>query len=850
MSKAKKSIISLALMLSLLLALITLTPLQASAEGYLSFEEAAAVVRDKMSQRDSGEFTVKFTLKDSRQYPLVTVEDMLFEEAQKHNGVSNQGDYLVWSMSSWGGNRKEDSFDGTTHYYTFRFADAVYYSTAENEAVLADKIASVLKELNLSGKSDYEKVKAIYDYVCAHVVYDMDAAMGDTSIQKIRESYSAYGALINGKATCQGYATLMYRLLLEAGIDNRIVTGDSHGWNIVKLDGKYYCLDATWDAGAEEYKWFLEGYSHFWTLGHTPNAGFFEPEYADAYPVATLDYGVQEPAADAVLGSGTVPNSEISWALTGDGTMTFSGTGVIGSYFSGSSGDAWDGLNSYVKKVVIGDGITGIGEYAFRGMTQLESVSVPASVTFVGSEAFKMCTSLKEILLPDSITGIGMEAFFMCTALEKITLPAGLTEIADRAFYGCISLPAIHLPEGVSSIGNYAFAACTSLTGFTFPRALTSIGYYAFYSAFDKDSYVSITIPATVTSVGEYSFEWSCLSELNWQAATPLIPEMMFAEMHYLKKVVIGEGVTEIGNQAFQGCANLVSATLPESLRTVGYSLFNECKSLRDVVLHEGLEVMSNGMFSGCASLETLTVPASVTTLGGFVDEGCTRLESIWFLGDPPASDVRFPFMHFIGYYPADNPAWTEAVLQGFDLGISWVAYTSAGSEHTLSDWQYDTDSHWRSCSHCDEKFSYSSPHIFNADGWSEGSACLICGYNKDTDNVNPGTNTTVPATDPTESTTPAVPATDPTESTTPTVSATDSTESTSSTTPGTAPGETTSPTMPATDPTESVSTDPTVPAAGDTPEKPSGICLILGIGGAVLLAGCGVCFLVSKKRK
>ena len=123
-------------------------------------------------------------------------------------------------------------------------------------------VSNLLKSLNVSGKSDYQKVGAVYDYICDNVTYDYDNLEDDSYTLK----FTAYAALKNKTAVCQGYALLFYRLMLELGIDARVIAGDGggpHGWNIVKLGNVYYNADTTWDAGVDEYQFFLKNTENF-----------------------------------------------------------------------------------------------------------------------------------------------------------------------------------------------------------------------------------------------------------------------------------------------------------------------------------------------------------------------------------------------------------------------------------------------------------------------------------------------------------------------------------------------------------------------------------------------------------
>ena len=119
--------------------------------------------------------------------------------------------------------------------------------------------------------------------------------------------------------------------------------------------------------------------------------------------------------------------------------------------------------NSDVKKIVIEDGVTSIGDYAFRGCSSLTSITLPDSVTSIGDCAFVFCVGLSSITLPDSVTSIGDSAFKNCSSLTSITIPDRVTSIEPYAFDNCSSLTSITIPNSVTSIGASAFSNCSSL---------------------------------------------------------------------------------------------------------------------------------------------------------------------------------------------------------------------------------------------------------------------------------------------------------------------------------------------------------------------------------------------------
>ncbi|MBQ2801412.1 MAG: Ig-like domain-containing protein [Lachnospiraceae bacterium] len=257
---------------------------------YENIEDAGKALREEMKRRNS---TIKLKYKVSGAVDetfVQTLTNNIVTEAFKHTGVPTEGDYIEKQMGGYQAGMSYYS-DGSAYYLTITY-NIPYYTNAQQEAEVDSKITEVIKGLNLDGASDYQKVKEIYDYICKNVTYDYTNL--DNESYKLK--YTAYAALINNTSVCQGYANLLYRMLLEAGVDSRIVTGTSdnqgHAWNIVKLDGMYYYLDSTWDAtrvqNGFEYGYFLRGTTGF--DDHTLDSKFETAEYTQEYPISESMY--------------------------------------------------------------------------------------------------------------------------------------------------------------------------------------------------------------------------------------------------------------------------------------------------------------------------------------------------------------------------------------------------------------------------------------------------------------------------------------------------------------------------------------------------------------------------------
>ena len=202
------------------------------------------------------------------------------------------GDYLHWSWKNMKVSRNGYVSNGI-YYYTITYSVS-YYTTAAQEVQVTAKIEEIISDLNFDeSASDYEKIKAVYDYICDHVSYDTEGfnTLGD-DIEGNEDylSVTAYSALMEGEAVCQGYATLFYRMAEACGIDTRVIAGTSrnlnHAWNIVKLGQHYFNVDSTWDAGNDTKQYFLQSEAAF-AGDHTRWGEYATEEFHAAYPMGS-----------------------------------------------------------------------------------------------------------------------------------------------------------------------------------------------------------------------------------------------------------------------------------------------------------------------------------------------------------------------------------------------------------------------------------------------------------------------------------------------------------------------------------------------------------------------------------
>ena len=301
--------------------------------------------------------------------------------------------------------------------------------------------------------------------------------------------------------------------------------------------------------------------------------------------------------------AGGACGENLAWMLTEDGTLTVSGSGDMEDY-SDSNSVPWLYSRSEITAIIIQEGVTGIGDYAFSRCNYVISVTIPQSVVRIGNYAFSDCSSLTEINIPKGVTSIGAYAFHDCTGLTSATIPEGVTGIGEWAFYNCYKLSGITIPKGITRIEDCTFAFCASLVEIVIPEGVTSIGADAFQWC---TGLTNAVIPKGVTSIGDGVF-YRCTR---------------------LTEIVLPEGVTSIGYAAFSQCHALATVTIPDSVTSMGISVFVACKSLTSVTIPEGVTDIGDSTFANCTSLSSITLPKGVVSIGDYAFSGCASLTGI-----------------------------------------------------------------------------------------------------------------------------------------------------------------------------------------------------------------------------
>ncbi len=388
-------------------------------------------------------------------------------------------------------------------------------------------------------------------------------------------------------------------------------------------------------------------------------------------------------SAFASVKTGSCGNN-VTYSLdTSTGVLTISGTGAMNDYSSTNSPFKY---NSDVKSVIIENGITSIGDYAFRGCTSLTNITIPNSVTSIGRHAFWYCTSLTSIAIPDSVTSIDYSAFSDCTSLESVNYSGTKSKwkaITIGSYNSYLTGAFIKCTDGIIGNGNAVtidnlkyeiYDDTASLVGYTdtpenlmitesvwyegYTVTVTSIGDKAFYKC---TSLTSVTIPNSVTSIGDSAF-YNCKS---------------------LTSITIPDSVTSIGDNAFYNCKSLTSVTIPDSVTSIGGSAFYGCSSLTSVTIGNSVTSIGDYAFEECMGLTSVTIPDSVTSIGDMAFSSCTRLTSV-VIPDSVTSIGSSAFYNTPYYNDKSN--WDNGVLYISDCLIDTNYNFDSTTDYIIKD--------------------------------------------------------------------------------------------------------------------------------------------------------------------
>ena len=333
--------------------------------------------------------------------------------------------------------------------------------------------------------------------------------------------------------------------------------------------------------------------------------------------------GAKEVAFSGTCGEG------VTWSYDAPTkTLVISGTGAMEDYPAETQildKRPWESFQQDTQAVIVGPGVTAIGEFAFYWFKNLASLTISDSVEKIGTSAFSACKSLMSVNLPSSVKEIGSKAFSYCDNLNSVTLSDGLSEIRQGMFEGCGRLTSITIPKGVTIIHSRAFA-CTALSTVAIPDTVTEIRDSAFC---DCKSLTSVSLPASVVMLGNEAFSRCGLTSVTLSGEIKAIADYTFSECYNLTTVSLPDSVTEIGNWAFASCSKLSSITIPENTSKIGEGAFYDCTSLTSLTIPDSITEIKDWTFADCSRLSSIIIPGNVSEIGQAVFSGCTNLTAL-----------------------------------------------------------------------------------------------------------------------------------------------------------------------------------------------------------------------------
>ena len=555
------------------------TAMPAESVTYLSEMAAVEEVRRQMLTRaETIPLSLKLPSGSDIQGTLARIWDSALEHTRS-NGTG--GDYLRWQGGKYF-YYPGFSYRDNGSYITFTmYFQTNWFTTAQQEATLSSYIkGTLLPQLALDGKSTYQKVQAIYDWITRNVRYDYANLGNDSYLLQ----YTAYAAVINRTAVCNGYASLFYRLANDAGIDCRFITGTAggyHAWNIVRMDnGKYYCLDATWDEGQTNYRYFLKGTTEF-GQDHTVITDENNTYFWNQYPVSATDFDPNAPLPPAA------PTVTMTYSDSGKPKLTWNAVSGATSYRvfrSESRGTGYSLLGTTTATSYTNTGAA-VGKTYYYRVKAVNSVGTSGYSNIVSGKAKTAAPAAPSVTAGNSSTG--------------------KPQLTWKAVSGAVKY---EVYRSTRQNSGYSLLGTTTSTSYVNTGASTGTTYYYRVKAVNRNGMAS-----------GYSNIVSCKAK----AAAPAAPS-----------VTAGNSSTGKPRLTWKAVSGAVSYRIYRSeSRGTGYSLLGTTSSTSYVntgaaagktYYYRVKAVNRDGMASGYSNIVSgkATLPAPVLNIGLSVSSG------------------------------------------------------------------------------------------------------------------------------------------------------------------------------------------------------------------------------------
>ena len=268
--------------------------------------------------------------------------------------------------------------------------------------------------------------------------------------------------------------------------------------------------------------------------------------------------------------------------------------------------------------------------------SELKEVLIPTSIPIdgveyfvkeVGQSAFEGCSNVESVTFNSGLEVIGMNAFRECYSAIFSDMPLSVRTIGERAFMNCNRINNLNIPEGVQSIGDYAYQYCGGLVEVVIPSSVTTLGESVFAGC---NSLSSISV-----AEGNEKYESrDCNVIIDRSSNTLLVG---------CKKSVIPDGVTAIGPRAFEN-TQIANIQIPETVKSIGYSAFQSCRYLTELVIPEGVEIINNNAFSNCERLVSIDFPSTIKDFGEWLTSNCGSLLNVVSRNEDPKDIGEYTF--------------------------------------------------------------------------------------------------------------------------------------------------------------------------------------------------------------
>lgn len=270
-------------------------------------------------------------------------------------------------------------------------------------------------------------------------------------------------------------------------------------------------------------------------------------------------------------------------------------------------------------------------------------------VTGIGDRAFRDCASLTSVIMPNSILNIGNEAFLGCSGLTSITIPNEVTSIGDKSFAGCSGLTSIIIPNSVTSIGDQAFVDCSGLASITVENGNTT------YDSRDNCNAIIETENQVMLA--------GCKNTVIPNGIISIYEA--FCGCSDLTSITIPNSVTSIGTIAFMNCSGLTSITIPNSVTNFGVYSFSGCTGLTSITIPNSVTEIDFHVFRDCSGLTTINIGKNVTSIGLYVFAGCRNLNHVYCYAEKVPSIDNTTFQDsYIEYATLHVPSSSVSAYQ------------------------------------------------------------------------------------------------------------------------------------------------------------------------------------------